>query len=727
MTTLFADISPETALHLLAQETGVQDQYWDISGTLHTTPDDTKRAILTAMGFAVDTDADAINSLKHWRERPWTRLAPPVLVIRRTTNMPPISILVSIRDTLQFSHLRWNLDIEGGSTPQHGEIPARELPLIDVADVQGETISRRRLSLADDLPDGYHTLTVQFAGQTATTRIIVTPAQAYIPPWMENGERQWGLSCQTYALRKDTDWGIGDFSALADYMQSAQSLGACIVGINPIHALFQPWPDACSPYSPSSRSFLNPLMIAFDWIPFAKDCLEYQKLVSSKEFQTKLSSAHKKPEVDYPAVMDLKIKALRALFADFRNKPNTAEHEAFEAFCENEGLPLRRFAQFCALHEILGGLPWHAWPAQFRNPASIPVEGFTTANIELVTFHAFLQWLCAEQLQRLKHYAPDIGLYRDLAIGGNADGADVWAQQDSVAKGVSFGAPPDAFSAVGQDWGLPPSHPHVMHDTAYSAFIHMVRANMANAAALRIDHVMGLLRLFWIPNGKPALEGAYVSYPFDDLLGILALESHRNHCFLIGEDLGTVPDDFRDRMANERLLSYRVTYFERWESGLFKRPDTYPPLALATPTTHDMPSIAGHWAGTDIHLRQSIGTFGTDEDMEQAILAREQERIALIAALEDQNLLPDPMPSDDPSSLSGLTHAVLGYSARSLSCLLMVNPGDLLMDMNQINLPGTVDEHPNWRQRMSIAACDIATNPMIRKGIEAVTQERDSL
>lgn len=724
MTTLFTDISPDTALELLAKETGIHESYWDIAGTLHTTPDDTKRAILAAMGIAANTDAEAMHSLMSWRERPWTELAPPVLVLRRMGDTLPLFIDVSIHDNLQFSPLTWTLTLEHGEV-HSGTVAVCDMETVDVADVHGETISRRRLHLSEYLPDGYHTLSLKFAGQTSTTRVIIAPKQAFIPDWMEDGERQWGLSCQTYALRKDTDWGIGDFSALSDYMNSANELGANMVGINPMHALFQPWPDACSPYSPSSRSYLNPLLIAFDRITFAEDCPTYQQLINGRDFQKALKSARSSQDVDYPAVMDLKVKALRALFQDFRNDPTGKNHHDFEAYCDREGQDLRRFAQFCALHETLGGLPWHSWPVPLRVPTSMDVEGFTAANIESVTFHAFLQWLCATQLAEITAENPNIGLYRDLAIGGNMDGADVWAHQDGIAKDVTFGAPPDAFSAVGQDWGLPPLHPHVLRDTAYEGFIRMVRANMAHASALRIDHVMGLMRLFWIPNGLPAVDGAYVSYPFADILGILALESHRNHCVLIGEDLGTVPEDFRDRMDKERLLSYRVTYFERWESGLFRRPEIYPPLALSTPTTHDMPSIAGHWCGTDIKLRQTIGTFGTDADIEAEYVHREETRKALFAALEDQDLSPARPPcEDDPDSLKELTHSVHRFTARTPSQLLIVNPSDLLCDMNQINLPGTVHEHPNWRQRMTIAAANIAEHPDIQAGVKAILEER---
>jgi len=720
MTSLFSDLTPENALERLAEEVGIQPVYWDIAGHQHITSTESKRAILKAMGIDAETNTEALYSLKAWREQPWNQLIPPVIVLRRTGPHISVTVDISIKDYLEFSPLNWILDTENGETHE-ATCHVRDLPVIDVADVNGQTITQHRLHLPDTLPDGYHQLTVCFAGKTARTQIIIAPFHAYIPNWMEAGKRQWGLSCQTYALRNEKDWGIGDFSTLSDFMKSAKDLGATMVGINPVHALFTPWPDACSPYSPSSRVFINPLMIAIDDIPFAKHSPSLKKLRNSQAFKKTLKAVRAAADVDYPTVSDLKIKALQALYDDFLEFSPPEEAE-FEDFCEHMGKPLQRFAQFCSLHETLGGTPWQSWPHQFRNPASLEVAAFSTANVKKITFHAFLQWLCDVQFKATVEANPEVGLYRDLAIGSNYDGADAWSHQKSYAKNISFGAPPDAFSAIGQDWGLPPPHPHVQRKTGYKDFISIVRSNMRHAKALRIDHVMGLLRLFWIPCGSQAIDGAYISYPLDDFLGILALESHRNQCLVIGEDLGTVPDDFREKMAAERLLSYRVLYFECWESGLFRRPDTYPALALATPTTHDMPTIAGHWLETDIKLREDIGTFGSDEDIRMAYEDREKSRAALAAALVDQDLASSE--DTNTANLTDITHGALRYIAKTPSRLLMINLGDLLMEQRQINLPGTVDEHPNWRQRMQISAKDIATNAKILAGVAEIKKER---
>ncbi|MBN2751142.1 MAG: 4-alpha-glucanotransferase, partial [Rhodospirillaceae bacterium] len=567
---------PAQALDQLARVTGIHESYWDIAGNFHVTTTTAKRTILKAMGIPADSDTEAMQSLEDWLEHPWRTLLPPVAVFRQGSLDAPMAVDVSIPDDLAFSRLVWRLTVENGDIHE-GTLPACTLPVEDVADIGGQTVTRRKIDLPTPLPEGYHTLSITFAGQDAQTRVIVAPPHAFVPDWMNAGERRWGLACQLYGLRRSKDWGIGDFSSLSELMAGTGTLGASMVGINPLHALFPVWPDACSPYSPSSRVFLNPLMIDIDAIDIPSPRLE--ALTNDPTFTATLNAARAQNRVDYPIVSDLKFKALTALYQDFLELPSEKISD-FEAFCAAGGGALRRFAEFSALHESMGGLPWNTWPAPFQNPNSPEVAAYALVNAERVTFHAFLQWLAETQLAQTTRTNPNIGLYRDLAIGASADGADAWANQDSLAQNMSFGAPPDAFSAVGQDWGLPPQIPHRMRETAYVGFIEMLRANMRHAAALRLDHVMGLMRLFWIPNGNGVKDGAYVSYPFEDLLAIVALESVRNRCVVIGEDLGTVSNDFRARMATERLLSYRVLYFERWPNGLFKRPETYPPLAL---------------------------------------------------------------------------------------------------------------------------------------------------
>lgn len=714
---------PGDALRQLAIAAGIHESYWDIAGELHVTSDETRRTLLAAMGIAAATDAEALQSLRLWRERCWRHPLPPVAVVRRGGDPRRFAIEVTIPERRAAETLDWTIELENGNAVA-GSAAAETLEIAAVGEIDGIPLARRLLPLPSTLPEGYHALVTSFGGRASRCPLIVAPAAAYVPPWMEAGDRRWGLAAQVYALRRADDWGVGDFTALAGMLRQADTLGAQIVGVNPLHALFPAWPDACSPYSPSNPEFLNPLMIDVDAVPFAARSPAFQAFRADPEVAAALDAARACDLIDYPTVSDLKYRALELIYDDFLRAPDAPENAAFETFCETGGARLKRFAEFAALHETMGGLPWNTWPAPFQNPASPEVEAYALANAERVTFHAFLQWLAEDQLAAAAAAAPQVGLYRDLAVGVNAEGASAWANQGDVVRGISVGAPPDAFSPVGQDWGLPPPDPHRMRETAYAGFVALLRANMRHAAALRLDHVMGLMRLFWIPKGLGVKGGAYVSYPFDDLLAIVALESRRNRCLVIGEDLGTVPDDFRGRMAAERLLSYRVLYFERWPSGLFKRPDAYPPLALVTPTTHDMPTIAGHWLGLDLALRAEVGIYADAEVANREAAGRAAEREALIAALGDQDLMPAVPPSSAADALAALTLAVLRFAARTASRLLVVNLGDLLVETTQINLPGTVDEHPNWRRRMAAEVTTLAAHPLIRAGVAALRRER---
>jgi len=403
-----------------------------------------------------------------------------------------------------------------------------------------------------------------------------------------------------------------------------------------------------------------------------------------------------------------------------------AEHRrAFEEFRSAGGDALDRYCLFEALHEHFDGNPWSAWPAAYRTPSGPAVKAFGAEHAEQIGYHAFLQWVADMQLSS----ATDGGeacLYRDLATGVDPNGADAWADPEAMVLGVTFGAPPDAFNDHGQDWGMPPINPHVMKERAFEPFARLLRANMRHAGALRIDHALGLMRLFWVPDGAKPTDGAYVSYPHDELAGVLALESHRNRCLIVGEDLGTVPDEFRTYMDREKFLSYRVFYFERWPEGLFKRPDAYPDLALATATTHDLPTLAGYWSGDDLILRDRLGLNG-GEDLGAAVNNRAADRSVLIEALRDQGLPVDglsPGGTADDGTLNALVTAVQRYLARSNAALMMVNVDDLLTEFEQLNLPGTMEQYPNWRRRLAVTVEDMTADPGVAGILRSVADER---
>ncbi len=557
-----------------------------------------------------------------------------------------------------------------------------------------------------------------------------------MPEWLENEERLWGLATHLYSLRSENNWGIGDFSDLADLARISAGFGSEAVALNPLHALFPAFPDHASPYSPSSRLFLNPLYIDVTAVAEFRDSHKVQALVGTRDFAERLDKARVGDYVDYSGVSAIKHMVLEPMHDFFTEHHSAEDHDDsrradYDAFVEEGGTSLKRFSLFQALHEHFEGKPWSEWPKDYRQPGSAGIDAFARDNRRRIEFHTYLQWLAARQLavaaSEHSREGMKVGLYMDLAIGADPNGADAWCHPDIIVHGARFGAPPDAFNIQGQDWGMPPLHPDRLRNCAYEPFIATLRANMRHAGALRIDHVMGLLHLYWIPPGEKASNGAYVRYPFDDLLGIIALESVRNKCLIIGEDLGTVPDGFRQRMADEGILSYRVLRFERYPDGLFKRPASYPSHSLTTSATHDLSTIKGYWLGRDLKLRKQLGLYDSDRAEKEDDKSYQREKGMLIAALRDQNLLAERFPDGsltEDEIIRHFTIAVERFLARSPSQLLMLNLDDLLAESEQLNLPGTVNEYPNWRRKCSAPLEALATDPFVGDVVKAVKLER---
>lgn len=718
------------ALTRLAEAAGIEPAYWDIYGTRHEASPEALTALLDALGLAAGDDAACTASLARLRADEWARPVPAATVLRRGK---PFTVSVSVPPEMAAAALPWRLLLEDGSRRQ-GLIDAPEV--VEQADDLGRV--RVTMHLPDDLPDGYHTLEIGPAGTASTPSdpercggVVITPAACWLPDMLVDGGRGWGIGAQVYALRSHGDWGMGDFGSLSLLAAQAGRLGADVVGVNPLHALFPTKPRDASPYSPSSRLFLNPLYITIEDVPEYPRCAAARTMVEDPAFQRRLRKARSEDYVDYPAVAALKRPVLEELFRAFESGGAPSRRNAFDAFVADGGARLHLFAVFQVLQDAHAPAPWPQWPEHYRHCDSPAINAFAAENARAVRFHLWLQFEADCQLaaasEALSKSGGRIGLYRDLAVGANPDGADAWIDPEAYATKARFGAPPDDLGPLGQDWGLPPLHPHGLRHAGYGPFIDMVRANMRHAGALRIDHAMSLMHLFWIPPGMTAVDGVYVGYPMDDLMGILALESHRNHCAVIGEDLGTVPAGFRERMAEENILSYRVFYFERYDSGLFHRPDVYPRLALACATSHDMATIPGNWRGWDLELRHRLNLTRADTTLDGDMAARADERAKLVAALQDQKLLPPEFPTtlelEDPD-VARLVEAVHTFLARTPSALMVVNIDDLAREITQVNVPGTVDQYPNWRRRLHVPVETLMTAPDVTEGLAAIQAER---
>jgi 4-alpha-glucanotransferase len=720
----------------LAEAAGIEPAYHDIFGNRHEAGEDDLKALLAALGLPAATAGEAARSLTLLTRRAWSRPLPAATVLRTGGKAlaVPLILPAETSDTV----CRWDLTQENG-TKTGGTVIPSALPLLEAADLDGTAHERRALPLPADLPHGYHTLRVQMSehGQATEGRVIVCPPACYTAEAAQEDRRAWGVACQLYSVRSDLDWGMGDFSSLRTLAQAVAQNGGHVVGLNPLHALFPANPLHISPYSPSSRLFLNPLYIDVQAVPEAAESVEAQRMMDDPVFRDRLTAAHRGDAVDYAAVSALKHEILECLHAQFLRLP--APHPrraAYEAFLADGGNRLDRFAVFMALHEHFDGAPWHQWPASYHDPAGDTVAAFAADKASRVGYHLWLQFEADRQLAEaaatLKDAAdgPVIGLYRDLAVGVDSEGADTWMDPGVYAVGARVGAPPDALAHGGQDWGLPPLNPLVLRDMGYGPFIEMVRANMRHAGALRMDHAMALQHLYWIPPGVSAKAGTYVSYPMDDLLGILALESHRQQCMVIGEDLGTVPDGFRERMAREEILSYRLFYFERYQDGLFKRPDAYPARAIATPTSHDLFTIVGHWRAWDVSLRHDRNLTGPGLTREAEMAERTRDRALLLAALKDQNAIRADFPESADASDDDLRALVIGihrFLARAPTRLMLANLDDLALEETQVNVPGTVEEYPNWRRRLSVPLERLVHGETFTETARAVSAERKSL
>jgi 4-alpha-glucanotransferase len=720
---------------MLAARAGIEDGYWDFFGGRHETSLETKRALLGAMRIAAETDGEARDSLERLERDVWGRVLRPVTVI--DSRFVPAGINAILPARWDDAGVAYNVIAEDGKT-WRGESRVRDLAWQGEGRHDGHLVHRRRVAMPD-LPVGDYRVGLALPdGSSAEQSLVIAPGRAFSPSALEDGAGLWGIATQIYALRSADNWGMGDFTTLRRMGQIGAELGASAIGINPLHALFSARPDRYAPYAPSARCFLNVAYIDVTAIPEFAVCEEAQSRVAGVDFHRALAAARGNALVDYPLVATLKRDILERLYRCFVSaRPGGSRGEAFHAFQIQGGQSARRFAIFEALQEhfLHRDVPlgyWRQWPQEFRDPDSAAVERFAHEHAARVDFFWWLQFVADEQSGAVQQACGDagmpIGLYRDLGVGIADDGAEAWSQQSCLALSVSIGAPPDALAPQGQDWGLVPFDPLALQAQAYSPFRAVIAANMRHAGAMRLDHAMSLQRLYWVPRGLGAGQGAYVRYPVDDLMSLIALESQKQRCMVIGEDLGTVPEGFRDRMADRNLFAYRVLYFEKDGSEAFRPPQSYARQALSTIGTHDLPSLHGWWQGYDLDLRDRLGISVDTSILERARAGRPAERAALVAALANAGLLAEDFPvgaSLDDARYAILMRAVHAFLNGAPSRLVMTQIEDVLGLVLQMNMPGTVNQHPNWRQRYAMDIETLAETPGLRDVALRLLADRD--
>ena len=713
----------DSALHQLAERYGIIAEYLDQTGTeQRRTSDETRVALLAAMGVDASTDEAAARALEALEAATLREVLPPVRVSTVAEKGREAVLLLGEE---WGDRIEWALEVEeeGGRTHRESGEARR--------DERGEgSAGRVVVPVPWRLEPGYHTLRLDLRGgrQSRSVRqsLIVTPASCPTPEQLLGGKRLYGITANLYTVRSARNWGVGDAGDLEALARWAGAIGADFVGVNPLHALRNRGGDV-SPYSPVSRLFRTVLYLDVERIPELARSEEARAMLASADVRRRLEALRAGDAVDYEEVMALKRPVLERLHAAFRaERERSADSErarAYDAWVETQGEALRDFATFVALEETMAEEHpdagwWRDWPERYRDPRSRAVADFREEHAVLVDFHRWLQFELDRQLGAVAAAAEEaglaLGLYEDLAIGTAPNGSDAWSFADLFASGASVGAPPDQFQKEGQNWGLPPLDPHKLLADGYRYWIRLVRSALGHAGALRMDHVMGLFRQFWIPEGKTGRDGAYIRFPADDLLGILALESTRAGALVVGEDLGTVPEEVPPALERWGVLSSKVLYFER-EDDEFKPASSYPARALATANTHDLPTLAGFWRGRDIELARELGT--ADEE-ESATRERERttERAALLRRLREDGVIGD----DEEPSGAALRGAVHDFLLGSPAALVGLALDDVVGEAEPVNVPGVPPEKfASWTRRLRVPLEALDDDEDVRRSLGA--------
>ncbi|KPB71551.1 4-alpha-glucanotransferase [Pseudomonas cannabina] len=679
-------------LERLATAAGLSVHWVDANARPQTVSPDVLRKVLEALGFSAENGEAIDASLQRLQTERHAASAPPLLTVDLDSNLDMSAWFAP--ETPFTLHLEDGSSLDARLTAS-GELPALAPP------------GYQQLEIA-----GQH-LTIAVAPKTCFSMAMATEAD--VP-------RGWGLTAQLYSLRRNGDGGFGDTEALETLVRAAGERGADAIGISPIHAMFANDPHRYSPYSPSSRLFLNSLYASPGAILGERAWREAIEQAGVGDEMKRLETLQL---IDWPAAANAKWKALHALYEAF-SKAAHPLHEDFNSFRHSGGEALENHCRFEALRadsaESKMGYSWHEWPKPFKDPRGKAVADFAASHSEQISFHAFAQWLIDRSLKRAQDAARSsgmrVGLIADLAVGADGAGSQAWSRQDELLSALSVGAPPDILNRAGQSWGISAFSPDRLKRNGFRAFIEMLRANFAHAGGLRIDHVMGLQRLWVIPAGSPPNEGAYLNYPLDDMLRLLSLESWRHKAIVLGEDLGTVPEGLSDKLSARAILGMRVLLFEQ-NNGQFKPILDWSDQALATTSTHDLPTLAGWISELDIEWNARLDHIDEQREAqwrEERVREYQSLRLALSQNIEDL-----PSDSENPEQI---IDASVRYLGQTRAPLVLLPLEDALGVEEQANLPGTIDSHPNWRRRLPGDAATLLYNPHAARRLELLSQSR---
>jgi len=686
----------KTLIEQLAKECDIGQDYIDAWGQSANISIDSQAKSLTAMGYDLSNEQRLLSQLENEAVIAWQQTLDPVYIFTQQQGIS-ITLRCAIGDAALKHSFR--IQTEQGDKHVHHFIPVDgQLLATQVVDGVEWHQYQHMLpeSVAHTLPLGYHQISCYLSRKKqGEAQLIVAPERCYIPKEMVNGTKHWGFSIQLYCLRSSRNWGVGDFTDLQELSSHAAKLGANFIGLNPVERL---------------EGF---------------DSAFVQNWIRENNVLSRAAQLREGEWIDYKAVAELKLSALRVLFDEF-DKTQVAKQTSlakqFEAFIERGAESLFNLAVFEALQvhlkaEAKAYGAWDDFPDEYKSADFPAVKSFARKHKKLVRFHMYLQWQADIQINKASEYAKKagmaLGVYRDLAVGVSEGSAEVWGNQALYCADMSIGAPPDVLGPIGQKWGLPPMNPIVLREQAYAPIVELFRANMNGAGALRIDHVMALMRLWWVHKNDEATHGAYIHYPFDDLLAILALESHRHQCLVVGEDLGTVKEDIRNKLKAKGVLSYRVFFFEQSSDGGFYSPAHYPEQSMAALTTHDMPTLKGYWHCDDLRLGQELGIYSDEALLKHLFASRHEQKQRLLDSLHGHGAI-DANISRDVNYVGMtkmLNHAMQCHMAKGNSALLSLQLEDWLEMDKPVNIPGTHKEYPNWQRKLSMNIEDVFARP----------------
>lgn len=695
-----------------------------------------KRAVCASLGFPAQNEKVALASLKKVTAQKIFEFSPYTMVVRMD-EITPLTIELYVPVTLKEKTISFTLTRED-STTQSGVFILSKEQILETLRVKNKTYLRTRVQLNLKAPKGYHTISFLIDGHliektNMQTRLIVVPNRCYQPKSLENGGRVFGVPLQLYALQSQRNWGMGDLTDLKNFMSLAGKWGASYVGINPLNSLFIDAPEEASPYYVSSRLFFNPLYIDTDSVPESVGLPAYDTYKNSTRFKQVVAYCRSSNTVQYAYLSELKMTALGILFEAFKrlhlnsdHTPKTARGEAFFTFCRQKGELLDTFSLWTVLRAVAShenrSVEWKMWEKGFRNPNSVQSKAFYIQYQESILFVKYQQFLAFEQYERALTDDPRAPLiYTDMPVGVGPDSAEVWGDQSLFLPDVSIGAPPDMFNQEGQNWALSAFNPFVLKQRRFEPFIRILREKMRFGGAIRLDHAFGLMRLYLRAGDN---TGAYLSYPFSDLIGILALESERNKCLVIAEDLGTPPPSFYDLMRGAGGLSFRLFCYEK-NGDRLKTPDQYDRSCLIMTGSHDMPTLSAVWSGADLKLMHRLDLI-SDERLNSDLNKRAYERKIYLEALSTQGLYVEwEALTRFEETPEWLVTGIYDYLARSNGMIMLMRLEDVLFQEDQVNVPGTYLEYPNWRFKLPVSLEELNTHPTLQHVLSLIHSHRN--